>query len=160
VQPLQFAILVIVESGFFLCYILFLHIKEDNSSVMCTNIHAMPELPTIQYQQLLSLHWHSFSECCSEHVAVVFAPRGCQYLINGCLQPIGTCITQDVMLTMIDTLFLNRVVIVLQSILPIKAANTSVMHNSDQLTVQLLYLPDQKSLMLRWCSFQKLAVTV
>jgi hypothetical protein len=53
------------------------------------------------------------------------------------------------MLTMIDTLFLNRVVIVLQSILPIKAANTSVMHNSDQLTVQLLYLPDQKSLMLR-----------
>jgi len=37
----------------------------------------------------------------------------------------------------------------------IQAANASVMHNSDQLTFQLPYLPDQKSLMLGSRSFSQ-----
>jgi hypothetical protein len=41
------------------------------------------------------------------------------------------------------------VVTVLLSLLPIKAANTSVMHNNDEVTGELLYLHNHKSLTLR-----------
>ena len=44
----------------------------------------------------------------------------------------------------------NRTVTVLLSLLPIKAANTSVMHKNDQVTCELRYLQDHKSLTLRW----------
>jgi hypothetical protein len=37
----------------------------------------------------------------------------------------------------------------LQSLMPIKAANTSVMPNNDKVTGELPYLQDHKSLMLR-----------
>jgi hypothetical protein len=52
----------------------------------------------------LRLRWHSFSGCRREHVAVVFASKGCQYLINGCPQPIGTYLTQDAILIIVDAL--------------------------------------------------------
>jgi len=48
----------------------------------------------------------------------------------------------------------NGALTVLLSLLPIEAANTSVMHNIDQVTGELLYLQHHKSLTLRWCSFQ------
>jgi len=48
-------------------------------------------------------------------------------------------------------------VTILQSLLPMKAANTSVMHNSDLITVQLPYLQDHKLLTLHWRSFQCIA---
>ena len=48
----------------------------------------------------------------------------------------------------------NGAVTVWLSLLPIKAANTSVMHNSDQITVELPYIQNHKSLILRWPSFQ------
>jgi len=173
---------------------------------MCAMICAMPRLRNMQDLQLLMFHWRWFSGCSREHGAVVIAVKGCQYLINGCLQPIGTWITQDVKLKFVDaplTLILRRgrspchclcclsrqlicrlcitatrslvndstykttncwrsivahsqngVVTVLLSFLPIKAANTSVMHNSDQMTVQLPFLQDHKSLMLRWRSLR------
>jgi len=47
----------------------------------------------------------------------------------------------------------NGAVTVLLSLLPIKAANTHVMHNNDQVTCELPYLQDHKSLMLGWRSF-------
>jgi len=47
----------------------------------------------------------------------------------------------------------NGAVTVLLSLLPIKAASTSVMHNNDQVTGELPYLQDHKSLMLCWRSF-------
>ena len=43
---------------------------------------------------------------------------------------------------------------VLLSLLPREAANRSVIHNIDQVTGELLYLQDHKSLTLRWRSFQ------
>ena len=46
----------------------------------------------------------------------------------------------------------NGAVTVLLSLLPIQAANWSVMHNNDQDTVELPYLQDHKSLTLRWRS--------
>jgi len=46
----------------------------------------------------------------------------------------------------------NGAVTVLLSLLPIKAANTCVMHNNDQVTGELPYLQDHKLLTLRWCS--------
>jgi len=43
------------------------------------------------------------------------------------------------------------------ALLPLKAANISVIHHSDQIVVQLLYLHDHKSLTLRWRSFWSIA---
>jgi hypothetical protein len=43
----------------------------------------------------------------------------------------------------------NRAVTVLLSLLPIKAANTTIMHINGQVTGELPYLHDHKSLMLR-----------
>jgi hypothetical protein len=43
----------------------------------------------------------------------------------------------------------NGAVIVLLSLLPMEAANTSIMHNIDQVTGELRYLQDHKSLTLR-----------
>jgi len=86
----------------FLWYIFFLPIKVVNSSIMSSNIHAMPWLPNMQDQKLLMLRWRWFSECGREHFAVAFAPKDCHYLINGCLQPIRTYITQDAKLKVND----------------------------------------------------------
>jgi len=44
----------------------------------------------------------------------------------------------------------NGAVTVLLSYLPINAANTSVMHKNDQVTGELTYLQDHKSLTLCW----------
>jgi len=85
-----------------LWYIVFLPIKGDSNSVMCSNIHAMPWLPDMQDQTLWMLHWHSFSECGREHVTVTFAPKDCQYLINECLQPIGNYITEVAKQNIVD----------------------------------------------------------
>jgi hypothetical protein len=49
----------------------------------------------------------------------------------------------------------NGVVMVLLSVLTMRAANTSVMHNSDQITVELPYLQNHQSLMLCWRSFSE-----
>jgi hypothetical protein len=72
-------------------------------------------------------------------VAVVFPSKGCQSLINGCLQPIGTYIAQDVKLNIDDprvTLMIRMVAVtVILSVMPINAAKTSVMRNRDQTTV-------------------------
>jgi hypothetical protein len=67
-----------------------------NNSDMNAKISTMAWLPYMQQIKLLTLRWRSFSGCGREHFAVVFASKGCQYLINGCMQPIGTYITQDV----------------------------------------------------------------
>lgn len=52
---------------------------------------------------LLMLCWCSAAGRIREHVTVVFVLKGCQYLINGCLQPIGTEITKDAKLKIVDT---------------------------------------------------------
>jgi len=49
----------------------------------------------MQDQKLLMLHWRSFSRWGRVRVTLVFAPKGHQYLINECLHPITTWITQD-----------------------------------------------------------------
>jgi hypothetical protein len=46
----------------------------------------------------------------------------------------------------------NGAVTVLLSLLPVKAANTTVMHNNDQVTGELPDIQDHKSLTLRWRS--------
>jgi len=50
----------------------------------------------------------------------------------------------------------NGAVTVLLSLLPIQAANTSVMHNNDQVSGELPYLQDHKSLTLRWRSLKRI----
>jgi len=190
----------------FLWFIVFLLIKAVNSSVMSSNIGVMPWLPHTQDQKLLTLHWRSSSDRGREHVAVVLAPKGSQYLINGYLQPIRTEITQDANLNIIDPplllilrmgqwpcyslcclfkLLISRLcisstkspfnyrtyknknrwcsvdahfqsvaVILSVSLLPMKAANMLVMHNSEQISAQIPYLQDRKLLMLRWHSIE------
>jgi len=56
----------------------------------------------------------------------------------------------------IDTNSQNGAVTVFLSLLPMKASNTSVMHNSDRITVKLPYLQNHKLLTLHWHSFQSI----
>jgi len=49
----------------------------------------------------------------------------------------------------------NGAVTVLLSLLPMKAANTSIMHKNDQVTGQLPFLKDHKSMTLHWRSCQE-----
>jgi len=55
----------------------------------------------------------------------------------------------------IDAHSQNGVVTILASLVRIQATNTSVMPNSDQITIQLPYLQDQRFLPLLWCSFSE-----
>jgi len=57
----------------------------------------------MQDQKLLLLHWCSFSGWGRERVTSVFAVKGGQYHIYGCLQPITSEITQDARPKVIDT---------------------------------------------------------
>jgi hypothetical protein len=98
----QFAISINLVSVVHFWYMVFLPSKAFNITGVHTKVRVMPWLRNIQVQKLLTLHWHSFSECRREHGAVVFAGEGCQYLRNGCLQPIGTYLTQDVQLKIVD----------------------------------------------------------
>jgi len=102
-HPLQLAILMNLELVFYLSYIVFLPITAVKNSVKNPEISAMPRLPHMHQVNLLTLRWRSFSRCSGEHVAVVLASKGCQYVINGCLQPIRKEITQDSKLTIVDT---------------------------------------------------------
>ena len=56
---LQCAILIILESVFFLSYDIFLPRKVVTSAVISSYIRAMPWLPIIQDQKLLTVSWHS-----------------------------------------------------------------------------------------------------
>jgi len=89
-HALQFAISINVESVFYFWYIVLSLIRGDKNYLMSAKICAMPWLPNMQELKLMTLHWCPFSGCGSEHVPDVFASKGCQYLINGCLQPSGT----------------------------------------------------------------------
>jgi len=89
-EALQLAISIIFEPVFYLWYIICLRIMAVDDSVMNAKISAMLWFPNMQQVKLLTLCRRPFSGCGREHVAVVFASQGCQYLINGCLQPFGT----------------------------------------------------------------------
>ena len=82
--------------------LLFFPVKAANIWYMYCCNESENKLPKIRSFKLLTLRSHSFSGCGSEHVAVVFPSKGCQYLWNGCLQPIGTWITQDAKLIIVD----------------------------------------------------------
>ena len=135
----QFVILINLISEFYLCYMGFLPIKAVNNTDMRTKIRVMPWLPNMQDLKLFTPRWCLFSGFRREHVAVVFGSTGSQYLINGCLQPIGTKITQDWKPKIVDTHSKNGAVTVFLSLSPIIAANTSSMNNNDQGTGELLY---------------------
>jgi len=53
----------------------------------------------------------------------------------------------------VDAHFQNGAVTAFLSLSPTKAANISVMQNSEQITFEIPYLQDQKSLTLHWRSF-------
>jgi len=101
-HALQLAISINLESVFYLWYIVLLTIRAGNNSVTIMKTCAMPWLPNMQQLKLLTLRWRSFSGLGREDITVDFASKGCQYLIDGYLQPIGTLITQDAKLTMVD----------------------------------------------------------
>jgi len=120
----------------------FFHIKVFNDWVLSAQIRAMPWLQNIHHLKLLTLRWRSFSGCRREHVPVVFVLRGCPYLTNRYLQPMESWMMQDAKVKMVDAHSQNGAVTMLWSVIPIQAANMSVMNNSDLITVWLLYLQD------------------
>jgi hypothetical protein len=138
-----------------LMYMVFLLSKAVNNTVMRVKIRAMSWLQNMQVLTLLTLLWRLFSGYCMEHFALIFASKGCQYRINGCLQPVGTWLTQDAKLKIFDpllTLMLRMGRSPCCTLLRMEAANMSVMHKNDQVTCELLYLQDHTSLTLRWHS--------
>jgi len=102
-HALQLAISINLELVIYLWYIVYLPIRVGNNSVINSKIRAMPWLRNIQQLNLLTLHWRSFSGWGREPLPLVFASTGCQYLINGCLQPIKRWITLDAKLKIVDT---------------------------------------------------------
>ena len=86
-----------------------------------------------------------------------FCPKGDKCLIYGWQQPIATSIIQDakpkIIAAWLTLIYQNGAVTLSLAILPKKAAKTSVVLNSDQITVQVPSLQDQKLLMLHSGSF-------
>ena len=77
--------------------------KAANMLVIdCTN-HVTIQLPYLQIQKLLTLHWHSFSGWGREHDAIIFGMEGSQYLVSEWLQPFATEVTQDTQPKINDT---------------------------------------------------------
>lgn len=68
---------------FDISYIVFLSTKIVIDRVMHVKIRAMHSLLNIEDLKWLKLGRHSFSEFVSEHVAIVFGSKGCQFLIYG-----------------------------------------------------------------------------
>ena len=103
-HALKFTISINLESVFYQCYTVFLPLREVNNSVMSVQIRTMPWFPNVEELKLLMLCWRSLSGCSREHFTVDFASKGCQYLMNGCLELIGAWITQDAKLKIVDAL--------------------------------------------------------
>jgi len=72
-------------------------LQENAAMTLYMNYYntAILRLCKMQDQKLWTLCWHSFSEWGSKGITVVFATKGGQYLIYGCLQPITTKIPQN-----------------------------------------------------------------
>jgi len=135
--------------------LLFLHLKVANTSFMNVCNQMPVRLPKMLDQKLLSLLWHWFLGGGRECITVLVPSNSCQYLIYWCLQSISTLVTPDakpkICCNFIDADFQNGAVTMLQSLLPINAANTSVLHNCNRITFQSTYSQDQISLTLCWC---------
>jgi len=71
---------------------------------MNNNSHIALWLTSKQGQQLLLLHWCSFSRWYRERFAYSFSHEGGQYFLHGWQQPIAPLITQDTRPTIIDAL--------------------------------------------------------
>jgi len=159
----QFAISIDLVSVFHLRYMVLLSRKVVNNTVMHAKIRAIPWLRNMEVLKLLMLRWHSFSGCRRVHGTVVFAIKGCQYIIKGrwpccylfyqSTRPIRPlCITTTKSLVnyrthktrnrwrSVDAHAQNAAVTVMLSLFPINAASMSVMHNNDQVTGELPYL--------------------
>ena len=82
--------------------LLFFLVKTAN--ILKTDVcnQSEQEFPKMRRQKLLTLGWHSFLRCSREHVAVLLPSKCSQYLIHGCLQRIGTEITQAAKLNIMD----------------------------------------------------------
>jgi len=110
-------------------------------------------VPMMQDRKVLTLRWSSFSGWGTEHVAFVFPQRwSIPHLWMSATNPqldYPRCKAKNHWHS-IDTHFQNGAVKVTLALVAIMAANTLVMHNSDQITLQLPYLQFNKSWILCW----------
>jgi len=137
--------------------ILILPLKAASTTFMGVCNQSPVRLLNMQDQRLFIHHWHSFTGWGWKPVHIIWASDGSQYLFDGYFQPIVDYITQDAMLNIVDELLpgINRMGHwpCHWLFLPLTAANTLVMHNSNQITFQLSYLEDQISMRLSWHTF-------
>jgi len=135
----------------------------------------------MQHKKLLTLCWRSFSDRCCDHLTIAFAQNGCQCVDYGHMQQqspwnihdatpksVDTLLTLcwhfvdarltlwwcsvDALLTLCWRSFLGATVST-HTILPIKAANTSIMDKCCSTALGLYKMPHTKSLTLCWRSF-------
>jgi len=92
---LQSATLIILESVFFLLYIVLLNIEAVNSPVISSFICVKPCLPNIKDQILLTLRWRSVSWWGNVCVMHCFKWRGCHDILYELLPHCDTLISQD-----------------------------------------------------------------
>ena len=59
-------------------------------------------LPRMEDQELLTLHWNPFSGLGRERFTLVFASKGAQYSMYGCLQPDAIYMTRDTKPKIVD----------------------------------------------------------
>ena len=68
--------------------LLFLTVKGANIGKMDVCNQSEHKFPMIRSSQSLMVRWRSFPGSGREHIAVIYACKGCKSLIHGCLQPI------------------------------------------------------------------------
>jgi hypothetical protein len=137
----------------------------------------------MQHTKSLTLCWRWISDRCYNHVTISFAQNGCQYVDYGSIQQQSPWIIHDATPKSVDTLLtlcwhcvdalltlcwcsVNAVLtlswrsfwgatVSTHTILPIQAANTSIMHKCHSTDLGLYKVQHIKSLTLCWRSFSE-----
>jgi hypothetical protein len=147
-----------------------LPIKAANTSIMGKCLSTALGLCKMQHTKSLTLCWCSFSDWACDHVTIPFAHNGGQYVDSGYLPSLRPGIIHDATLKIIDTVLtlywrcvdayltlcwcsFGGVAVSIHTIMPIKAANTSIMGKWCGTALELCKMQHTKSLTLCWRSF-------
>jgi hypothetical protein len=83
-----------------------LPMKAANTTFLTICNLSAPRISKIRGQELLTLHWRSFSWWGRERFTVCFAYKSSQYFISGETQPVALHIIQDTLPTIMDALLM------------------------------------------------------
>jgi len=131
-----------------------LPIKAANTSIMDKCCSTALGLYKMQHTKSLTLRWRLFSDWGWNHVTICFAHNGCRYVDSGYMPLESPWIIQDATPKIVDTLltlywrcvdalltlswrWFWGVAVLTDTILPIQAANTSIMGKCSSISLGL-----------------------